>query len=151
MNNDFKATMIFLLGMIISGCGSLHKADGIYNLDPDFGAYTNAYQEYKERYLGTRDVEYAIDVEYGHLEEPTIGRCRQPDVSFLKRTITVDYTYWNNADDELKLRLMFHELGHCDLNCDHQDEEQGIMNESMGHYSPRMSDKEIEAMFLECK
>jgi hypothetical protein len=151
MSNDFKATMIFLLGMIISGCGSMHKADGIYNLNPEFGAYTNAYKEYKLEIFGTDKIDYAIDIQFGHLDGVTIGQCQRPSSSFFKRTITIDYTYWQQADDELRLRLMFHELAHCDLNCGHQNEEQGIMNESMGHYSPRVSDEEIIAMFMECK
>jgi hypothetical protein len=49
------------------------------------------------------------------------------------------------------LRLIFHELGHCDLNCGHQSDERGIMNESMTANERFMEDDEIEAMFMECK
>lgn len=138
-----------LVLLLITGCGSFNRAPRIYNANPDFGAYTNAYIEYKDRYLDTSEIYYAIDVIYGHLPRPTVGQCQRYLSKYHSRTIVIDYTYWQAASDEMRLELMFHELAHCDLNCGHQDDVSGIMNTKMSR--SYMKDSKIEAMFLECK
>lgn len=140
-------SLIFLL--LITGCGSLQKPKDIYNNSVDFSAYTNAYKEYKLEHLGTKEVGYVINVRYSHLESPTVGLCVRPSIHSLPRIIKIDPTYWEKADDETRLNLIFHELGHCDLNCEHQEEVDGLMNEKIKR--TRSSNNRIQQLFLECK
>lgn len=149
MTEGFIYRWLFIIGMFISGCGTLYKGPGIYHKNPDFGAYTNAYQEYREIYLGDRNVSHPIDIDYGYLEEPIVGSCRIYDNGIRPRVLIIDYTYWQEVDDERRLRLIFHELAHCDLTCGHQEEVDGIMNSHLGY--GKVTDEEIQAMFTECK
>lgn len=149
MSEWCSITILLIFGVFFSNCGTFYKADGIYNFSPDFGAYTNAYKEYKKEYLGTDKIEYAIDIEYMHLSYPKVGECSYTNNKLKPRKIKIDYTFWQKSDDETRLRLIFHELGHCDLNCEHQDDVFGTMNEHISY--SQVKDSEIKALFLECK
>lgn len=140
-----------ILGLFLTGCGTLYKAPGVYD-HVDFKAYTNAYLEYKEHYLDNDKVNYAIDIVYGHTESPAIATCERPipdTLPYVTREIIIDMTWWSTADDEQRLWLIFHELGHCDLNCSHYDKELGLMNDSVGR--SRVTDDMIERLFQECR
>lgn len=149
MSEQFSITILLIFGLFFSGCGTFYKAKGIYNISPEFGAYTNAYKEYKKIYLGTDKINYAIDIEFAHLEYPTVGQCQRYSNILKPRTIIIDYTYWFKSSDDIRLRLIFHELGHCDLNCHHQETEAGIMNEHIS--SGKLKNTEIENLFMECR
>lgn len=56
----------------------------------------------------------------------TLGACYKPDNQ--RRTVILNETHWENADGIKRMILVFHELGHCLLNKDHNDSELNIMN-----------------------
>lgn len=49
----------------------------------------------------------------------TLGQCKS--YSNGSKTIVVDEPYWNRIDDLQKEYIVFHELGHCVLDKDHDD------------------------------
>lgn len=55
------------------------------------------------------------------------GLCRRHDEG-RNRSIIVDKTYWNQANDLEREYVVYHELGHCFLLRDHQDEPDSIGN-----------------------
>ena len=55
-----------------------------------------------------------------------MGLCsRRADGGSSKRLITLDRDFMARANYDMKLQLLFHEMGHCDLNQDHSS---GIMS-----------------------
>lgn len=149
MENRIRCYFVFLIGMMISGCGTFYKPPGLYS-HLDFKSYANAYLQYKLIYLEDDSFSYPIEIEYGHLDGYTIGQCRKHVGRYVTRKIIIDQTYWNKASDDQRLNLIFHELAHCDLNCSHQEEFLGIMNADT---TIREFDEDyVEQLFLtECR
>ena len=61
-----------------------------------------------------------IEAEFDEFTEPgIIGLCTR--VSNGTNRVVIDQTFWDNADDLQKERIVFHELGHCYLNRNHKN------------------------------
>jgi hypothetical protein len=56
----------------------------------------------------------------------TLGACYKPDNQ--RRTVIINENHWENSDGIKRMVLIFHELGHCILNKDHDDTKLSIMN-----------------------
>lgn len=109
-------------------CSTLNITPGVYSSDM-FKPYTNAYLEYKQIYLNKKNFNYPITIVFKHLPDRIIGTCTKYLPPF-SRKIEIDYVTWAKYSDDERLQLMFHELGHCDLDFPDQDERVGIMNSS---------------------
>ena len=139
--------MKWLVLLLLCGCASMERAPGIYGTS-DFMAYTDAYLIYKEANLNT-GAYYSINIAFGELDAPTAARCYRTSNQYASRDIVIDKAHWVRITDEQKLLLVFHELGHCDMNFEHQEDGVGIMNEKLNiRY---LSNEMIEAFFLEGK
>lgn len=57
---------------------------------------------------------------FGNLESPRVGVCKKWNNSSY-REIQIDREYWNNASELSRKQLILHELGHCELNREHED------------------------------
>lgn len=136
---------VFVFGILLGGCASLIKPNGIYNSPIETRAYSNAYQEYKDRYIGKRNFDYAIEVSFSNLNDNDIGICYFLPKPFV-RYVKFDYNYWKRATDDQKIILVFHELAHCDLDLEHQEDIRGIMNSESGIIN--LTEKHIENLFL---
>lgn len=109
---------LFLLSFIfLSACGQQNNNDPrtISGVDSSLLSYKNLYISAKGRGL-----DYDIPIQFSNLVYPTVGVCTKWSSGY--RQIEIDPTYWNNISEDIKLQLIFHELGHCDLNRGHTSE-----------------------------
>lgn len=62
-----------------------------------------------------------VSMGFSKLEFPTVGRCKKWSNGY--REIEIDPDYWNSpyTTQEAKIGLIFHELGHCELNRYHDE------------------------------
>lgn len=107
----------FLFVVLLTACGQPHNNQdprSISGQDPAFEGYVNLYVAMKGSQLA-----YDIPIQFGDLQGNTIGLCTRWSNGY--RQIVVDKTYWENpyTTDNQRTSLIFHELGHCDLNRDH--------------------------------
>ncbi len=119
MNTNFKFPFITLLSfLLILGC----KKDAAieYNVDPDF-------EEYVQRFIAEgagRGVEINFDdtgllIEYSdRIVEGATGYCYLGN-----HNIVIDKSEWTALTDTQKEYLLFHELGHCELDRHHKNDQ----------------------------
>jgi hypothetical protein len=100
--------------LLLTACSGFERTGYI---DPEFIPYVELFEEYKGNSIGNMDIVFEIH------KRPKVGVCHY---AVEMRTIGIDPTYWKSASPARKENLIFHELGHCDLNLNHT-EEYGIM------------------------
>jgi len=118
-----KLLLLILIASSI-GCSKFYLLDGYVYSDPSLEPHVRAYSEFKSEYLGQEKSNYPIFFEFDDLNEPTLGRCYRPkDPQFVNngRVIILDKPFWDNASYYKREELIFHELGHCDLNRGHTE------------------------------
>ncbi len=94
--------------------------------------------------------------EIGHL--PSVGSCTY-DLNHTMHHITMDKSFWESASDGKKELIMFHELGHCFLRRDHNNDrdEHGIcksvmragLGECIDDYHGGSRDDYLEELFAQ--
>lgn len=116
---------LLIVALFIIGCGSKPKdhfrhvpspAPFKYSLEAEFIPY---YERFTDVYKV--DVKYVAGwfADTNSHSENAVGICYSyTDGS---RRIEIDPDYWANSSDDGKEQLMFHELGHCALNLDHNE------------------------------
>lgn len=121
---------ILILGIVlfVTGCGFKAKVPDY--VDPEFRPYVNDYLIDKERYTGRYGLDRNINVVFKPLNENgsakrLLGQCLMWSDN-RKRYIHIDPIYWYKILGEAgKEALIYHEMGHCDLDLDHTNH--GIM------------------------
>ena len=99
----------WLLLLILTSCS--HNTTYV---EPELIKYVDQYTIAKGWQL-----EYAIDIRFDRLDSPMVGQCYYSNSG--NRQIRIDKDYWLTANDLYRTYLIFHELGHCDLNRVHDD------------------------------
>lgn len=107
----------FLFVVLLTACGQQQPSNdprSISGVDSAFTGYVNLYVTMKNRPLA-----YDIPIQFGSLDGNTIGLCTRWSSGY--RQIVIDREYWESpyTTDNERTSLIFHELGHCDLNRDH--------------------------------
>lgn len=121
------------IALMLTACGQGFQTHSdprtIVGVDPEFAPYVQSYTGYKGRGLN-----YDIPIQFADLQGNTVGLCTR--WSSGERQIQIDRDYWNNyLDDGEKYEVIFHELGHCDLNRDHvSTTNNGVPNSIMYPY-----------------
>lgn len=120
-----KRLLLSLSLLVTVACGKFQTPGPAY-IDPNLLPYVMDYQVNKKLYIGVSTIR-KIDIVFGSLSQNGWdGVCyyRGP-----YRKIVMDAGYWydSSTTEDDRLVLMHHELGHCDLNLDHTDD-QTIMN-----------------------
>ena len=133
--------------LIFTSCSTFSRIPGIYTDIETFRPYITEYINLKQIYLGTDKAYYAIDIIYGTPEFPTVGQCYRTSDPDLSRQVIINAHFWANSNDNERLELLLHELGHCDLNFSHQEERVGIMNAKLKN--KELTDTVIKDFFLE--
>jgi hypothetical protein len=111
--------LILILGVITS---CTNKVDGVI-LDEEIAPYFEIF----EQEAAIRGVIFNNEVEQieGYLQNITdggvIGACRRNDGDGINRSVFFDKPYWSTATSLEKEYVVFHELGHCFLELDHDD------------------------------
>jgi hypothetical protein len=74
--------------------------------------------EHVETFERACDVRVNLPIDFGSLPPPVIGRCYYSDIY---REIELDKDIWPGLDYLQREQLIFHELGHCTLDIDHDN------------------------------
>ena len=138
--------LTILLALTLTGCATLDKAPGIYDPENSFVTYTESYLQHRETYLGSSIPNFSITITFRRLPEPKAGYCRRPSEGFA-RDIYIDPSYWASITENMRFNIIYHELGHCDLDVEHQDLVYGVMNRRVGYGG--FSELQLEHFFRE--
>ena len=109
--------LLVLSALILSACGqqtqqSNQDPRSISGMDPVLAAYRDEFIAAKGRAL-----DYDIPMQFSTLTYPIVGMCTRWSNGY--RQLQIDPTYWASITVEMRVELVFHELGHCDLNRGH--------------------------------
>lgn len=96
--------LILILSLIASACGPVPKS-----LDKQFLIYT-------QRFYSHTNIIPDVPIKFANLGDYA-GVCYVYSTG--EREIEIDTFFWNESSDLAKEELIFHELGHCVLNRDH--------------------------------
>lgn len=100
-----KFQLVFLLTLSLHSCGK--------QIDPELAPYVNDFISLAAS-SGIELSNTKLNVEFGVLAAPNKGICKKNSAQ-----ITMDREHWISLDNESKRWLMYHELGHCLGNLDH--------------------------------
>ena len=121
----------FILILAIVGCGKT-----IYN--PEFfHDYVKTFEAESRIYGNAQNVNNLI-IRFAGRDSPNLpdtiaGRCT---ASIGTPLIEINPVHWSHFTAECKEILIFHEMGHCILNLDHDDSKPAIMNTNLlCHYN----------------
>lgn len=134
-----KKFILLTLIILIPSCSK----DIFVNKDTEkeFSNYIVIYEMEKVKFLGEGLTEY-IPIFFKKLKGNQIGLCTEytrswktPRGMTTKKQITIDPDFWNKkSTTEIdKMQLIFHEMGHCDLNRRHDNSFYGIKPKSIMH------------------
>jgi hypothetical protein len=112
--------LLFLSMLLLTACGNQQGFQtakdprDVTGIDPKFQGYVDMYVGVKGSPLN-----YDIPIGFAPQNGNVIGMCTRWSNGY--RQIEVDPTYWNDptTTENERIALIFHELGHCDLNRDH--------------------------------
>lgn len=107
-------TVYFILALLVlSGCAKLEDPRTIKGIAPEFSNYVNLYISLKGSSI--KD----IPIQLADLEYPMVGKCTRWASGY--RQIEISRSYWldEHTTESERINVLFHELGHCDLNRDH--------------------------------
>lgn len=120
-----KEVSTLLLFSLLVGCGKMHRAKNYY-YNEAFETEVQEYIKQKEKAYGYGEAHYDITIEFGNFLPPKAGECetkvaKEVDHYHIKKIIRIDFTQWYTVGFFTRENLMFHELGHCDLDLPHVD------------------------------
>lgn len=121
------ASLRYLLLLLITSCGPFKALDSINSESHEFNSYIDTYIEMKYRHTGIDSAQHLIVIRFATLPYPVLGHCIRPQNDSM-RTIEIDTTSWHSMSTERREALIFHELGHCDLDKGHNDFKPDLMN-----------------------
>lgn len=131
----FSKCLLVITQIALSSCSELQDKEdprNIKGIAPDFMEFVQLYEYYKKGSIGD------IPIGFVNMQPPYVGKC----VTYSNglKEIEIDVVYWNKPDTtrDVKLGLLFHELGHCDLNRPHYDgNEWFITKEGLSVFAPK--------------
>lgn len=110
--------MLVISLLMLSACGKFYVPKDprtIHGVNPIFQPYIDLYVQQKGSKLA-----YDIPMQFTDLKGDTVGLCTRWHESGY-RQIQIDRSYWNYISDNMRIALISHELGHCDLNRNHDE------------------------------
>ena len=137
MGINVRYLTLSLIALSMVGCGKHaddHTAgdgESAYVVDENLRPYIDRFQQD----IGV-DASYVAAV-FGSLSSPLLGRCMS--WSNGARKITVDKASWDGMTDLGREQLMYHELGHCAMNMQH-DNRTVILPDSSQAYGSMMNE-----------
>jgi len=113
--NDIK-NVILSLCILLTGCGEFIPVTQA-RIDPVLLPYIELYQLNKYAYKKTYEIKKidAVFFSYSGLD----GLCKISNTGY--RIIEINPEYWFNATENEREVLIYHEMGHCDLNLNHSE------------------------------
>lgn len=131
---------LFLL-CICASCGPTPRP---HSIDPVFFSKYQRFLSYAVDHhviLETEKVDnlsiHFNEIHYGDGTEWIVGLCTQRIYTYgpPELSIDVDIKFWSDADDLTREALIFHELGHCLLNREHNNDTLNGVPVSLMHHS----------------
>lgn len=114
--------VLFLSGLILllllTGCD---EREPIYKITPRSVKIDPAFQPYVDQYLRAKGapLKYPeIQIRFANINDSAYAYC-----SYGNRTILVNNYSWEGLSEINRLEVIVHELGHCDLDRPHDDDE----------------------------
>jgi hypothetical protein len=110
---------ILSLGFILVACGAKKEV----KIDPAITLYVDEFisvSKYLKRPVTLNDIEIGFGVTKTEDEPQRVGYCQWWEDDSHK-VVVLDKESWFEYDDEFRLALLFHELGHCVLLRDHEE------------------------------
>lgn len=114
-----KLIMSFLFLFLLVNCAPTHT--NFLNIGPEFKPYVDMF-ECEAKRMGRPLKIKTLTVEFGDTKyrgEYVIGLCGQSNM--LNPVITIDKEFWDESSETSREILMFHELGHCILDKNHNN------------------------------
>jgi hypothetical protein len=109
-------TLPLIIFFLLVGCGPVKQTH------PDFIKYINSFETELNLKVKTTIVYKSIVLSEEELKKSrSVGTCYRYANSN-KNFIDIEKQYWDAASEAVKEQLIFHELGHCELNLDHTEE-----------------------------
>jgi hypothetical protein len=105
---------LLIFSLLSSGCGSYTQKQN--TIEPEF-------QQLVDLFELEQNITVNVDVVFKKIDYPTVGLCWSNISNNQKKgiKIEIDPDFWNKSSDMKREELLFHELGHCVLNRDHDD------------------------------
>ncbi len=143
--------LTFSLIILFSSCGKSFLSDLVFETDrknrvyetsnPIFNSYISEFEKNaRSTGLSSQFKVNDIPINLGEIAEGYDGVCYQ--YSSGKKEVIIKTSFWSKASETQKKILVFHELGHCSLNRDHEslfivsDNGNKIKNSIMHHIIP---------------
>lgn len=98
--------------MFVSACAEQQPQTTNYTIDSEFDNYVSKFEQQIE-------VDVELDIGFNKLEYPIVGSCYVYTTGY--KEIIIDPDFWFNTIQSEKEELLFHELGHCVLNKEHDE------------------------------
>lgn len=104
--------LLIVSGLLLTSCGLNRTEDRVHS-DAELVQYALEFER-------SMDIDSSyISLTFGDLVGHIMGLCTS--WSNGKREITIDRGYWAEIDIEAREQVMYHELGHCAMNLNHDD------------------------------
>lgn len=100
--------VLFATVLALTSCGTTKL--GRY-IDPELAVYVESFEQ---RY----GVKYTGHIYVDKIEDKYAGLCT---ISFSGRIIRINTSYFNNYDNDAREQVVYHELGHCLMNLEHNN------------------------------
>lgn len=114
---------LILICFTLIGCAPIGKVQlASLSVDPEIQPYVTIYENESTR-MGHPIVVRNLEARFGPTDfrGPTvIGYCQRSSWSYTP-LVVINREFWNSASSNEREHLMFHELGHCLLDLDHDD------------------------------
>jgi len=131
--NKITSTLV-LIAILFSSCILAVKTSGPFPIKPGIDAalrpYVDRFQRYGHQYKGAGWHGHDVYVQFGDtssfvVEDPKLGNrvigvCKTATGN-APNEIVIDNATWNSADQYEREALIFHELGHCAIDRQHED------------------------------
>ena len=117
MKEIMLKNLILSFSLFLTACGGF-EAIGPVTIAPEFMPYFLQYRIDKFNYTGSQSIR-RINIIFSKLEDYS-AVCLFKNKG--EETIEVDPEVWFKSTDTFKTILIYHELGHCDLNLEHTTE-----------------------------
>jgi hypothetical protein len=119
--------MRIYLSLLLAVCFTLscaNKVDGV-RMDEELVPYFQIFEDEaaKRGVVFNNEVEQIEGYLQNIVDNGVIGACRRNDGEGKNRSVFFDKPYWERATQLEKEYVVFHELGHCFLELDHDDSE----------------------------
>jgi len=114
LKGKFLGIVCFMVGL--NGC---QDKELLYSAPPELDTYVQTFlKEASSRGRPIDLYEEGLVVNFGTLPRGKAGSCRPNDYP---KKVTIDAAQWKKLDEQQREALVFHELGHCILNRDHNN------------------------------